>query len=210
VLGAGSDVSSSSGSSGSSGGGSDSGWSSPIAGSGQPVKSRIQMLYAVKAAKQHGKRVAKQIRAAAAVDAQLAKFKPWIGPEVTPAAASSEAAAAAAAAGAAPDVLNPAFMQADFGGHAGRNSSWVQNTTWGNSTSADAVSVSIAAAAAATDRNISAALFASGGWNTNNFLWQGWGMNYFYFDYYQWWREHYFLRNLYMNTRIPPRVNPCK
>jgi hypothetical protein len=169
------------------------------------------MLQAVKAAKQHGKRVAKQIRAAAAVEAQLAKFKPWVGPEVTQAAVSSgaaAAAAAAAAAGAAPDVLDPAFMQAAFSGPASRNSSRAHNATWGNGTSADAASVSIAAAAA--DRNISAAFFASGGWNTNNNLWQGWGMNYFYFDYYQWWREHYFLRNLYMNTRIPPRVNPCK
>lgn len=167
------------------------------------------MLQAVKAAKLHGRKVRKQMKAAAAVEAQLAKFKPWLGPEVTaevtPAAASPEAAAAAI--GVAPDVLNPALMQAVFGPPS--NSSRARNATWANRTSA-AGGASVGVAAAAADRNISAAFLASGGWNTNNFMWQGWGMNYYYFDYYQWWREHYFLRNLYMNLRIPPKVNPCK
>eukprot|EP00775_Hariotina_reticulata_P007431 gene7431-7640_t len=47
--------------------------------------------------------------------------------------------------------------------------------------------------------------FAFAGWN-------GWGYldNSFYYNYYQYWREYYFLRNLYMNLRIPPKVNPCK
>lgn len=42
--------------------------------------------------------------------------------------------------------------------------------------------------------------------------WTGWGYNdaSTYSSYYQFWREHYFLRNLYMNLRIPPKINPCK
>jgi hypothetical protein len=42
--------------------------------------------------------------------------------------------------------------------------------------------------------------------------WSGWSYldNSYYYNYYQYWREYYFLRNLYMNLRIPPKVNPCK
>jgi hypothetical protein len=159
------------------------------------------MLAAVRAAKAHHKKLARQARIAAAAEAERAQ--PWLGPEVTPADASpaavAAAAAAVAAAGVTPNVLNPAYMHAAYGVPVS-NSSRVRIAALENSTMA----------AVASNRTISAAFFGGGGWNTNNFMWQGWGQNYFYYDYYQWWREHYFLRNLYMNLRIPPKVNPCK
>jgi hypothetical protein len=73
--------------------------------------------------------------------------------------------------------------------------------------------LAVSAAGAADDgsnRTVSAAFFGGGSAVPQNFLWSGWGSNTAYFDYYQWWREHYFMRNLYMNLRIPPKVNPCK
>jgi hypothetical protein len=42
--------------------------------------------------------------------------------------------------------------------------------------------------------------------------WSGWGTNNVddYYQYYTYWKEYYFLRNLYMNIRIPIQQNPCK
>jgi hypothetical protein len=172
------------------------------------------MLAAVRAARTHGKKVGRQIRAQAVAERREGGlFAPWYGLDVTPAFATPEAAAAAAAAagaGMTTNILNPAFMQAGLAAVGSNTSSAPsQGLAWNRTAAAAAGDVGVVAAGVA-DRNISAAFFGGGGWNTNNNLWQGWGMNYYYFDYYQWWREHYFLRNMYMNLRIPPKVNPCK
>lgn len=71
-----------------------------------------------------------------------------------------------------------------------------------------------APAAAGTNRsgNVSAAnLFIGlgypvGAWG--GFQGWGWDNGLGYNGYYAWWREHYFLRNLYMQLRVPPKVCP--
>lgn len=182
--------------------GSGGTWSGPIAGSGQPVRTRVQMLAAVAAAKAHAKKVQRQIKIAAAAEASTTtRMQPWLDAEMSPAGVGAGGPAASS-------VLSPALMQAVYGHSAGNSSRSVQ---WLNVTAAAVDGPGgTATTSGVHDRNISAAFFASGGWNSNNNLWQGWGQNYYYYDYYQWWREHYFLRNLYMNLRIPPKVNPCK
>lgn len=183
-------------------------WVGPIPGSGRPVRSRAQMLAAVGAARAYGRHVRYQIRtAAAAARAKAESFMPPMDTGSMPADTDGVAAMAAAAAAVTPNILHPDFIQSAAAYAASRNHS--SDKHWLDAAKA-ASNATVSVAAATADRNISAAFFASGGWNTNNFLWQGWGMNYYYFDYYQWWREHYFLRNMYMNLRIPPKVNPCK
>jgi hypothetical protein len=176
------------------------------------------MLFMVATAQAYGKQVEKVIRAAAVAQAQSSMPRPWRDLGVTPAifpATSAAVSAAAPATDVASAVLQPGFMQA-AGLDQPSNSSTrstraaVLNVTAAAADPAGGAAASAAAAAGVPDRNIQAAFFSNGGWGTNNFLWQGWGMNYYYYDYYQWWREHYFMRNLYMNLRIPPKVNPCK
>ena len=63
-------------------------------------------------------------------------------------------------------------------------------------------------AAVSTAATMDAALLTWGGPIT----WSGWGSNTVddYYEYYTYWKEYYFLRNLYMNIRIPIQQNPCK
>jgi hypothetical protein len=87
----------------------------------------------------------------------------------------------------------------------------------GNSQATTSSSSSSGAADNPSDRptgTVSAAFFG-GGWGGGIDPWNGWGYcggscGAGYGGYYKWWKEHYFLRNLYMNLRIPPKTNPCK
>jgi hypothetical protein len=61
---------------------------------------------------------------------------------------------------------------------------------------------------------VSASFLIGSGWGGGIDPWNGWACGGScgagYGGYYKWWKEHYFLRNLYMNLRIPPKTNPCK
>ncbi|WIA36785.1 hypothetical protein OEZ86_008040 [Tetradesmus obliquus] len=75
-------------------------------------------------------------------------------------------------------------------------------------------SSSNAAAAASPPGTVSASFFIGSGWGGGIDPWNGWACGGScgagWGGYYKWWKEHYFLRNLYMNLRIPPKTNPCK
>uniref|UniRef100_A0A383V3P6 Uncharacterized protein n=1 Tax=Tetradesmus obliquus TaxID=3088 RepID=A0A383V3P6_TETOB len=75
-------------------------------------------------------------------------------------------------------------------------------------------SSSNAAATASPPGTVSASFFIGSGWGGGIDPWNGWACGGScgagWGGYYKWWKEHYFLRNLYMNLRIPPKTNPCK
>jgi hypothetical protein len=84
-----------------------------------------------------------------------------------------------------------------------------------NRTNSQVTFSSSAAGAASPSGTVSAAFLGGGGWGGGIDPWTGWGWcggscGNGFGGYYKWWKEHYFLRNLYMNLRIPPKTNPCK
>jgi hypothetical protein len=95
------------------------------------------------------------------------------------------------------------------------NSSGSSNRTIFANSQVSSSSSSSAAGAASPSGTVSASFLGGGGWGGGIDPWTGWGWcggscGNGFGGYYKWWKEHYFLRNLYMNLRIPPKTNPCK